>query len=100
VSPAARPATKEEKRLERERKKARDRVTRSIARLEETILERESAQEQLAWKLGDPAVYADREQVLAIETERAAIAQQIADHYQEWERLAAELAALEDSASD
>jgi ATP-binding cassette subfamily F protein 3 len=94
--PAARPATKEEKRLERERKKARDRVTRSIARLEETILERESALEQLAWKLGDPAVYADGEQVQAIEAERAGIAEQIAGHYQEWERLAAELAVLED----
>ncbi len=87
--------TREERRLERERKKARDRITRRVEKLEAEILEFETATEALGWKLGDPVVYADKAQVVTIEAERTALQTQVADGYREWERLAAELEALD-----
>jgi len=79
----------------RERRKARDRTTRKIATLEADILARENALEQLGWRLGDPEVYKDGEQVRAIEAERGEAKRTIDALYRDWERLAAELEAVE-----
>lgn len=90
--PAARRLGRDE---ERERRKARDRTAKKLAALEAEILVREGALEQLAWRLGDPEVYKDGEQVRTIEAERADSKREIETRYREWERLAAELDALD-----
>ena len=97
-APAARPEAagdaRERNRLRRERSKAKERAERRLAKLEAEILERETAAEQLAWRLGDPEVARDGEQVRALEAERQALRDAIAAHYRDWERLAAEIEAL------
>ena len=95
AAPAAAPVSKADRARARERKKARDRVSRKIERLEATILALETQVEQLGWKLGDPTVYADAERARAVETERSDAQETIAQQYREWERLAAELESLE-----
>ncbi|HVP30597.1 MAG TPA: ABC-F family ATP-binding cassette domain-containing protein [Myxococcota bacterium] len=103
TSPSAEPRAKHElpptPRLsrdeERERRKARDRTAKKIAALEADILARENALEELGWRLGDPAVYKDGAQVRALEVERGEAKRAVEALYREWERLAAELEALE-----
>jgi len=89
------PAPRLSREEERERRKARDRTAKKIATIEADILARENALEQLGWRLGDPAVYKDGEQVRAIEAERAEAKRAIDALYREWERLAAEIEALD-----
>ncbi len=98
-APAAAPTgtsgdAREARRLERERRKARERAERKLGRLEAEILERETALEELGWRLGDPAVHRDGEQVRALEAERAELKDAIAALYRDWERLAAEIESL------
>jgi len=81
---------------ERLRRKARDKTAKQIAALEADILVRESALETLSWKLGDPEVYKNGERVRALEAERSAAKDAIDLLYREWERLAAELEALDE----
>ena len=81
---------------ERLRRKARDKTAKQIAALEAEILVREGAMEALRWKLGDPEVYKNGERVRALEAERAAAKDAIDLLYREWERLAAELEALDE----
>jgi len=82
---------------ERERKKARDRITRRVAKVEAEILEREQAVEDAGLRLGDPEVYKDGDKVREIEAAREALRVEAQERYQEWERLAAELEALDDA---
>ena len=79
----------------RERRKARDRAARRVEQLEALILEKEGGVEALAWKLGDPEVYRDPDRVRALEAERTSLRAEIAALYREWDRLAAEVDALE-----
>jgi len=85
--------TRQEERL---RRKAREKTAKQIAAIEADILLRESALEALGWKLGDPETYKDGEKVRALEAERAAAKDAIDLLYREWERLAAELEALDE----
>ena len=51
--------------------------------------------ENLSWRLGDPGLQRDPDGIRAIEAERGAIRGSVAELYQEWERLAAEIEAGE-----
>jgi ATP-binding cassette subfamily F protein 3 len=96
--PGAEPATlphKERRRLERERRKAREKAERRVQIIEAAILEKESAVEDLGWKLGDPEIYRDGDRVRGLESERNALREAIEELYREWERLAAEIESLD-----
>jgi ATP-binding cassette subfamily F protein 3 len=82
---------------ERLRRKARDKTAKQIEAIEAAILVRENALETLGWKLGDPEVYKSGDKVRALEAERTAAKDAIDLLYREWERLAAELEALDES---
>ena len=93
---AAPPASREERERARERKKAREKAERKLATVETQILEKEKAVEALAWQLGDPTVFRDPDRIRALEAERGTVQNEIAAGYREWERLAAEIEALDD----
>jgi ATP-binding cassette subfamily F protein 3 len=91
-------------RAERERaragRRARERATRRLERVEAEILERESALEALGWRLGDPEVWRDPERVRGLEAEREALRAEIEARYRAWEECAGELETLADEAPD
>jgi ATP-binding cassette subfamily F protein 3 len=91
---APRKLSKEERALERERRKNLDRGQRKIAKLEADIQTREAEMEQLGHALGDPAVYANAERVQSLNAERDALQNVIDGLYREWERLAHEVEIL------
>ena len=93
-------ATKEGRRADRERRKDRDRLRRKLEKLEAQIAEREAAVEHLGHRLGDPEIWKDAEQAQALEAERTELRAEIETHYAEWERLAAELEAVEEMLSE
>jgi ATP-binding cassette subfamily F protein 3 len=82
---------------QRLRRKARDKTAKRIEAIESAILVRENALETLNWKLGDPEVYKNGDKVRALEAERSAAKDAIDLLYREWERLAAELEALDEA---
>ncbi len=84
----------------RERKKARDRAARRLAAVEAEIAAAEEQLEALQWRLGDPALQRDGEGVRALEAERTGLRERIAELYREWEGLAEEIEASEDSGRD
>jgi ATP-binding cassette subfamily F protein 3 len=86
---------KERRQLERERRKAREKAERRVQAIEAAILEKESEVEALGWKLGDPEIHRDGEQVRSLESERRALRGAIEDLYGEWERLAAEIESMD-----
>ena len=95
--PAA--ARRDERRLARERQRSREKAARRLASLESEILERETALEALAWKLGDPELHRDPERARALAAERDAARGAVEALYRDWERLAAELESLEQAPS-
>jgi ATP-binding cassette subfamily F protein 3 len=92
------PSSRETRERERETRKARARSARRLEAVEAEILARETALEELGWRLGDPAVFRDPEKTRALEAEREALRAAIAEGYRSWELLAAELEAAEDGA--
>ena len=95
------PASKGERMAERQRSKA---VGRTLARarkrraaLEDEIATGEAALEALGHRLGDPSLYREGggDAVRALEAERAERQAAVEDLYREWERVAAEIEALE-----
>jgi ATP-binding cassette subfamily F protein 3 len=90
------PQPGEARQRERARRKARDRITRRIDRIEEEILEREREVEALGWKLGAPEVYRDAERLRRLEADRAALQAEIEARYRDWENLADQLSELEE----
>ncbi len=92
---AATPASANEPRGDaqrtREERKARERLERKLARLEEQIAEKEARAEECAHRLGDPSVYGDLARVREVETERDATKAEVAALYAQWETLAKEL---------
>ncbi len=78
----------------REERKARERIERKIARIEEQIGEKEAHVEQLGARLGDPATYSDPARVRELDAERDVAKLAIAALYANWEALAAELEAF------
>ncbi|HEY8495378.1 MAG TPA: hypothetical protein VIN04_15900 [Myxococcota bacterium] len=81
----------EQRRLAKERRRTVEKATRELARLEARIAEREKALEELAWRLGDPAVLRDGERARALDAERAGLRAEIDALYGEWESWAAAL---------
>ena len=85
---------------QRERRKQRDRIVRKSTRVEEKIQSHEAALVQLDWRLGDPAVYSDADQVTQVQSEQATLRSELEVLYADWERLSDELAAVEDLLAD
>jgi ATP-binding cassette subfamily F protein 3 len=79
----------------RELTRRHQRAVKRLALVENEIREREEQLENLSWRLGDPALQRDPDGIRAIEAERGAIRGSVAELYQEWERLAAEIEAGE-----
>jgi len=77
----------------REERKARERVERRLARIEEQIGEKEAQVEELGARLGDPDVYGDHARLREVEAEREAAKDEVTSLYAQWETLAAELEA-------
>jgi ATP-binding cassette subfamily F protein 3 len=75
----------------REERKARERLERRLARLEEQIGEKEAQALELAARLGDADVYGDFERLREVEAERDAVNDEVAALYAQWESLAATL---------
>src|SRR5690606_26383334 len=73
ASPAPTLSAAEQRRLAKERRRAVEKATRELARLEARIAEREKALEELAWRLADPAVLRDGERARALDAERAGL---------------------------
>lgn len=84
---------------DRERRREREKKTRELARLETEITEGERKAEEIGLRLADPAVYRDGERVRSLEAERLANQQAIDALYRDWERIAAELEALDQAPS-
>ncbi len=94
-APANPPARKEARARQRERQKAREKAARKLSGLEAKILERETALEQLGWKLGDPDAHKDPDRVRALQAERDETQAAIDALYKDWERIAAEIESLD-----
>ena len=88
--------TKAERITERQRRKSVDRFRRKIAASESEIQTAEEALEALGLRLGDPEVYKDGDRVRGIEAERSELQTRVDGLYRDWERLSAELEALEE----
>jgi ATP-binding cassette subfamily F protein 3 len=86
---------KEQRLLERERRKAREKAERRVQVIEAAILEKESALEALGWKLGDPEIHRDAERARGLESARQDLRQAIEELYREWDRFAAEIESLD-----
>ncbi|HSJ98196.1 MAG TPA: ABC-F family ATP-binding cassette domain-containing protein [Myxococcota bacterium] len=76
------------------RRRASEKATRQLARVEALIAEREQSLEELAWRLADPEVLRDGNRARALDAERSALRAEIETLYAEWEAWAA---ALEDA---
>ena len=97
-APAADKAARQAARaLDRERKREREKKARQIEKLEAQIADAEKALEALGWRLADPAVYREGDRVRALEQERADTKASIDALYRDWERLAAEIEALDEA---
>ncbi|MCC6641078.1 MAG: ABC-F family ATP-binding cassette domain-containing protein [Deltaproteobacteria bacterium] len=83
----------------RERRRERERKARQLEKLEAQITGAEKDLEAIAWRLADPAVYRDGERIRALEQERTAAKAAIDALYRDWERLAAEIEALDQAPS-
>jgi hypothetical protein len=93
---AARAATRTQ---DRERRRERDKKAKRLEKLEKEIASGERSLEEIGLRLGDPAVYKDGERARALEAERAAAKEAVDALYREWERLAAEVEALDHAPS-
>jgi ATP-binding cassette subfamily F protein 3 len=104
-APSARaPAPVEEKAVriaaraqDKQRSRQQVRARKRLSAVEQEIAQHESALEQLGWRLGDPEVHRDGAAVRALEAERGELRGKIEALYREWERLAAELEAAQET---
>ena len=97
-APPALGPPKQQRQLERERRKAREKRVRQIARLEAEIQTLESEVESLGWKLGDPELYKDVDRMRELTEAKDALESTVAERYAAWEHLTDELSALDDIA--
>jgi ATP-binding cassette subfamily F protein 3 len=95
VAPAPK-ASKADRQEARERRKKRDKVRRQVERIEADIQKNEKAIEALDWRLGDPKVYSDTEQVAEIQTEKLSAKESVDALYADWERRNDELTILDE----
>jgi len=75
----------------KQRLRALERKRKRLRKLEDEIASLESRLEQLGWKLGDPTVYRDPEQVRNLRAEREAGQNRVDALYRDWEQQAAEI---------
>jgi ATP-binding cassette subfamily F protein 3 len=83
ADPASGPP-RESHQLSRERRRAAERSAKQLVRIEAEITEREQAIEALRWRVADPAVYRDGEQMRALEAERVSQQAALDALYREW----------------
>ena len=88
------PSSKEMRMLERERRKAHERVSRKIGKLETQIAEEEARAEALTERFADPEIYESPERSAALQEEQAACKAEIEALYDTWETLSEELSSL------
>jgi ATP-binding cassette subfamily F protein 3 len=97
VSADAKPRlSKQARQAEREQQKATQRTLRRVERIESEILELEERRQAARWEMGAPEVASNPEALIALEAQRSELQAQTDSLYREWERLADELAAIED----
>jgi ATP-binding cassette subfamily F protein 3 len=96
VDRAVRAATRVQ---DRERRRERDKKAKRLEKLEAEIASGERGLEEIGLRLGDPAVYKDGERARTLEAERVAAKAAVDALYREWERLAAEVEALDHAPS-
>jgi len=86
---------------EREKEIARrlSRARKKLTALESQIAEGEGRLEEIGHRLGDPAVYRDGDAVRTLEAERSEQSDTVAELYRDWERVAAEIEALEQASA-
>jgi ATP-binding cassette subfamily F protein 3 len=97
VSADAKPRlSKQERQAEREQQKATQRTLRRVERIESEILLLEERRQAAGWEMGAPEVASNPEALIALEAQRSLLQAQTDSLYREWERLADELAAIED----
>jgi len=82
---------------EREQRRSRDRTSRQIERIETEIEQHEAELEAATWRMGDPTIYSDVQQLQAAQAEQARVQSLIDTLYRDWERLSDELSALDDA---
>ncbi len=89
-------ATRQATRLQdRERRREREKKAKQLEKLEALIANGEKGLEEIGWRLADPEVYKEGERVRALEAERVAAQAAVEALYRDWERLAAEIEALD-----
>lgn len=94
--PAADKASRQAVRAqERERRREREKKAKQLGKLEAQIAGNEKSLEDLGWRLADPVAHRDGERMRSLEAERAAAQAAVEALYREWERLAAEVEALD-----
>ena len=79
---------------ERERRKAHERITRRIEKLESQISDEEARAEALTERFAEPEIYEDAERTAALQAEQAECKSGIEGLYETWEALSDELASL------
>jgi ATP-binding cassette subfamily F protein 3 len=91
-------SAKERRRIEAEKRKleakGRKGVEKRVARLEAEILKLEADQATVTEKLGDPSVYADKEQAKELNIQSARLSKRLQEKNYEWEMAAEELSQL------
>lgn len=90
--------SKQQRQQERGRRKAREKLSRQITKLEAEIQIAENEVESLGWKLGDPELYKDVDRMRELSEAKHALEGTVAELYAQWERLSDELTALDDIA--
>ncbi|MBD3308409.1 ATP-binding cassette domain-containing protein [candidate division KSB3 bacterium] len=90
--------SKEQKRLEAEARqsisKDRNRLTKTIASLEQQIERWETKKEELEFSLSLPETYDDSDRIIDLQKEYASLTKTLEEHYHRWEAAQLELEAL------
>jgi ATP-binding cassette subfamily F protein 3 len=88
--------SKAKRQKNRDRRKAREKLARTVGRLEDEIHAAESEVESLGWKLGDPELYKEVDRLRELTEAKQTLDASVAEKYAEWERLNDEMSALAD----
>jgi ATP-binding cassette subfamily F protein 3 len=81
--------------LAKERSRRQERNVKKLGKIEEEIRGHEENLEALGWKLGDPNLHRDPEAARSLEADRVEMNRVVAELYEQWERLSAEVEAGE-----
>ena len=86
---------KERRLVEREQRRAREKLARRIEQAETAIVEAEARQEALEHRLAEPEVYQDADLSRSVQAELGEAKREVEAAYAEWERLSEEAASTE-----